>query len=119
MAPLPVPDPSLQYTIYSIISKISSFFKSNPDLNPLSITHPVEVATVQIMDWGAPSMSPTTTTLTPSELPVPAGLEFKPSVPETETWLEISDPETTDGLVEFVSDQWNNNGKRSSIMLFS
>jgi len=43
------------------------------------------------------------TTLTPSELPVPAGLEFKPSVPETETWLEISGPETTDGFVEFVS----------------
>ena len=107
MAPLPVADPSLQSTIYNALSKIYSFFKANPDLSPASITDPVEVATVQITGWEAPSLVPTT--LTSSVLPVPS---------KTETWLEITNSPNPDGFREFASDRWNKTLKRSGIIIF-
>ena len=107
MAPLPVPDPSLQSTIYNALCKIYSFFKANPDLSPASITDPVEVATVQITGWEAPSLVPTT--LTSSELPVAT---------KNETWSEITNTQNPDGFQEFTSDRWNKTVKRSGIILF-
>ncbi|PUU82638.1 hypothetical protein B9Z19DRAFT_1154381 [Tuber borchii] len=100
----PLPDPSLQSTIYSIYKKISSFLKKNPKLSPASITDPVEVASVQTTGWEAPSLVPTT--------PISSEL---PSSNKTETWSEITNSQKPNGLVEFDSDKWKNSNSKRSI----
>ncbi|PUU81856.1 hypothetical protein B9Z19DRAFT_544669 [Tuber borchii] len=103
-SPAPSPAPSLQSTIYSIYKKISAFLKKNPELSPASITDPVEVATVQITGWEAPSLVPTT--------PIPSELS---SPNKTETWSEITNSQNPDGFVEFESDKWKNSNSKRSI----
>ncbi|PUU82627.1 hypothetical protein B9Z19DRAFT_1120384 [Tuber borchii] len=83
---------------------VHSDTKKNPKLSPASITDPVEVATVQITGWEAPSLAPTT--------PISSEL---PSSNKTETWSEITNSQNPSGFVEFESDKWKNSNSKRSI----
>lgn len=110
MAPLPVADPNLNVVINP--SSTYSCLAFYPHLNPPPTTDPVEVS----KQWtGKPSIPPAT--LMPPQLPLSNGLKLKSPVPETETSLEISDPEATDEFVKFVPHRWDNNQKRPGIIL--
>ncbi|PUU81854.1 hypothetical protein B9Z19DRAFT_1121624 [Tuber borchii] len=112
MAPVPAASSNFNVVISSQPSSTYSCSVFYSNLNPPPTTDPVEAATVQTADWEAPSIAPAP--LTPSQLPLSTELEQKPLVPETETLLEISDPEATDEFVEFVSQsqRWDNHRKR-------
>ncbi|PUU81842.1 hypothetical protein B9Z19DRAFT_1062332 [Tuber borchii] len=116
MAPVPAANSNFNVFISNQPSSTYSCSVFYSNLNSPPTTDPVEAATVQTPDWEAPSIAPAK--LTQSQLPLSTELERKPLVPETETLLEISDPEATDEFVEFVSQSqwWDNNRKRPGII---
>lgn len=108
MAPLPDPGPKGAFNRF--LSTISSLFKAKSPRRP----PPDGDESTPIMDWAVPSIP--ITPLTPSQLPVPAGFELKPSEPEKEDWLEIADPESKDEYAT-APDWLSYNHKRSCMIL--
>jgi len=119
MAPLPVTGPvlvadpaslaprSLLSVLSGAVFGIASILKANPDLNPLSLTDPDVIGTLQINLGDDLSIPPT------------AFIPLRPTIPKLEGWSEIQGPQTPEGFVEFVSDEWNDKLKRSGMILGS
>ena len=91
----------------------TSLLPTNPSSTP-----PEGINLVELKVFVTPSLLPSPPTA-PSELPVPAGFEFKPPEPEKELWLEISSLQSTDVYEELISNKLNYNRKRSGMILFS
>ena len=110
MSPLPLADPEAKGVFNRFLSSISSFFKAKSSRRP----PPDGDESTPIMDWEVPPIP--ITPLTPSQLPVPAGFELKPSEPEKEDWLEGADAESKDEYG--TSPDWlSYNHKRSCMII--
>jgi len=101
------PEPNLLGVIISGLLTIHEIIKANPDINPLNLTDLEVIGTLRINPGADLSIPPTAV--------IPLG----PTIPELEGWAEIQGPQTPDGFVELVSDEWNNKLRRSGMILVS
>jgi len=116
-----------------IIFAIASLFKSKPRRRPNFNTSPEGIDSIELQDWGTPSLPPSIPpTRPPSPLPPtrpptppiseiappeqPAGFELTPPGPENIPWLESPDLQNTDEYDELMFNPWNYLRRRSSII---
>jgi len=104
----------LREVINLLLSTIRSLTKSKSSSGPTSSTSEKEIDSIDSNDWGIFALPPPAY---PSPPPEPSpGFELKPAGPEKEPWLGIPSLQNSDDYEELVSNRWNYNRKRSSII---
>ncbi|PUU72429.1 hypothetical protein B9Z19DRAFT_1111748 [Tuber borchii] len=84
-----------------------------------SATSPEGIDIAGLNGHVTPSLLPSPPPIAPLELPVPAGFELGPLEPEKEPLSETARLQSPDVYEGMVSNRWNSNHKRSSMILVS